>query len=152
MATDVGRVGDADQALVASDGAAKHLHPPGFDPSRCGIDIPRHKRVGVAGEPWYDSQAQQAAETGDVRTMLLCAAFRGWEERWALSYDSLNASQTEEEDYYHKHVHGFVEELAREYAIAMEAASAGETAGLDGNRDSAGLKGIAQTQSDEGMQ
>jgi hypothetical protein len=29
-------------------------------------------------------------------------------------------------------------------AIAMEAASAGETEGLDGNRDSAGLKGIAQ--------
>ena len=50
MEKDSGRIGNADQALVASDGAATHLHPTGFDPERIRALRDRLRPIAQGGD------------------------------------------------------------------------------------------------------
>ena len=115
MDKDVGRVGDADQALVASDGAASVSTLPGVDPSRDALVAAVQKRdtLKAAVLDWMDSEARSPR----IRT-------NGQAPMWR---DYL---QAEDE----------VDRCVR--AIATEARRA-ET-GTGSVHEGAGLKGIAQ--------
>ena len=127
MTKDIGRVGDADQALVASDQAASRLAPAGFDPSRYSALLSKSSIL--------QHQIKQLKE------LVLHAYWEGWDDGWSSGTampQPIEVTGEEVERQWH------LSNVRRAYdAIAMEARQGGNEVPSRSD-DSAGPKDIAQ--------